>query len=889
MEPSQHPDMTYKKKLIEVALPLEAINAACKADKARKTGTIRNLHKWFAPMPIPALRAMIFAGLVDDPDSDEERLQLLDLIARLVDPEVDEPRHADVENARRLIERSVGSLPTVLDPFCGGGSTIIEAQRLGLPAIGADLNPVPATISRALTELVPLALREEPLVPLAQRLHATPMERLSADVEHFAQVVYERAAKAIGDVYPLAPNGDPVFAWWWARTVESPDPRFQGHSTPLVTAWWLTKHKGAEQWLEPEIGPDSAISFRIRTAGEPGEPSKSRCLLSGSPIPFSYIRGQGKAGKLGTQMLAYLSTGASGRVNHEADAIHISAALLAQPSDPPSNRLPDAALGFRVQGYGMERWSDLHTPRQLLALETFGRCVAALHRELVEERGPSRRIDAVCTLLGLALGKLAQLQSTLVGWGPRNGPTRALTAFSQQTVSMTWDFCEVNPFGGAQGDWMQTVKTSLRALSSLDAEAAPARVVQSDAREAHKLSQDALVVTDPPYYSAIAYADLSDYFYPWLRIALKDVLPDLYQTISTPKAKELIADPADHESEEAAKQYFLDGFTECFSQLSSASRPGLPLQIVYAHKETESEAGGLVSSGWEALLQAAIAAGLMIVATWPINGSASDRARSRGSNALSTYVVLVCRPREGDQSRTTRRELADEIRLSLAEALPKLQDAAILPVDLAQAVLGPGMAAYTRYARVLEPDGTELGVREALLLINRMLGEVLEEQEGDFDAETRWATAWFAQHQHSERSFGEADSLARSKVTSVDGLVRAGIVKADGGVTRLLPRDSLPDTYDPREDQRPTVWEGVQHLIKRLASGEIAAAELLAQMGSRAEAVRELAYRLYQICDKRGWSEEAQAYNQLIGSWPEIARLAAEASMLGDTRQQSLL
>ena len=867
------------KKLIEVALPLEAINKACRADKERKTGTIRNLHKWFAPMPVTALRALIFAALVDDPGDDAERAVLLRITEDLVASVVESPADSVLLRAKAAIAASVPELPVVLDPFCGGGSTLVEAQRLGLVSEGSDLNPVPVLISKALTEIPPSVLGRHPLRRSEGLLDIGASQGLDgfmADLRRYGRLVYDQAQAAISQYYPCGPNGDPVFAWWWARTVPSPDPRLQGAQTPLVTAWWLTKQKGAEEWLEPLTSGNGHLEFAIRTDGQPPLPSKSRCLFSNEPIPFDYIRAQGRNGNLGTMMLAFTTVGAGGRVNWLASEEHQSAARQAQPTEAPTAELPEAALGFRVQGYGMKSWADLFLPRQLLALETFATQVASLKPLIMSEGGSEDYARAVMTVLGLCVGKMAQLHSTLVGWGPRNGPTRALTAFGQQTVSMTWDFCEVNPFGGAQGDWLQTLNTVLRAFAVVAPTGPPATVVQQDARAVSFDSRDCLVVTDPPYFAAIGYADLSDYFYPWLRKALYGVYPELFSTLNSPKLGELIANPSAHESEEEAKRYFVDGFREVFTKLGKL--PGaFPILIVYANKESDRGTDPQVSSGWEAMLQAIVEAGLSVVATWPVHGTAAGRVRSMGSNALATYVVLVCRPRSLVANTASRRELASDLRSQLGPAIRLLQSGAIAPVDLAQAVIGPGMAVFTRYKRVLEADGSEMSVRAALLLINSSLAEVLDHQEGDFDAETRWAITWFEEYQFGDGPSGKADSLARAKATSIDGLIRTGTVRARSGRTRLVRRDELNIAYDPRQGSRPTIWEAVQYLVRALEmDGELGAAQIVRFLPD-ADAARNLAYRLFAICERKNWADEALGYNALVASWPELARLGEGA------------
>jgi putative DNA methylase len=879
----------YRKKLVETALPLEAINAACKADKDRATGTIRNLHKWFAPMPVPALRALMFASLVDDPDDPKERARLLELVEGLVASVASNPESEVLDAAKEAMAESVNELPTVLDPFCGGGSTLVEAQRLGLPSRGSDLNPIPVLISKALTELPPPLVDRPPLhrevannSGLFEEGSWQGLSGLLCDVEYYAKRIRDEAWNRIGHLYPLAPNGDPVIAWWWARTIESPDPRFQGTRVPLVNSWWLTKKPGETTYLRPIVDVSTkSIEYTIETEGAPVATQKETCLFSGAPIPFPYIRDKGIAGELGVAMMAVISHGKCGRKYHLADDAQLAAARSAHSQSLLNLALPEKAIGFRVQGYGMTSWGDLFTERQQMALEVFAELVSKVPQWVTTDGGDEHQARAITTFLGLALGKLAQHLSCLVRWRTGERQSEAKAAFGRHDLSMSWDFAEINPFGGFNGDWMQIVKTASRAYGFIEPHGPTSSVVQCDARVAGAgLEGQCFVLTDPPYFSAIGYANLSDYFYPWMRLALRGQYPELFATIATPKSGELIAEPARHESKEEAKNYFINGFTETFTSLRKASRPDLPLLIVYAYKEQESEDQAQVSSGWEAMLEAVIRSGLSVVGTWPIYGSGAKRMVGHGNNALATYVVLVCRPRPSASARVSRRDLSSALRAEMGPAIEVLQSAAVAPVDLAQAVIGPGMAVFTRYQAVLEPDGTPMTVRSALLLINSVLAEVIDQQEGEFDADTRWAITWFEQFQFGEALSGEADSLARAKVTSIDGLERAGIIATRGGTCRLVRRDELLQDYDPTGDRRPTVWESVQHLVKRLTEGsEEAAADLFMRLPN-SEVARDLAYRLYSICERKGWAEEGTAYNVLVASWPEISRLAQQLQTL---------
>jgi putative DNA methylase len=891
--------MTEKRKLVEVALPLEAINIACKADKDRKTGTIRNLHKWFAPMPVPALRALIFASLIDDPEDEAERERLLLLIENLVASVVDSPPEQVLTDVREEIARATGGdLPVVFDPFCGGGSTLVEAQRLGLASRGSDLNPVPVLISRVLAEFPPQVRDIKPLHPATQGV-LTENPRLTGfvtDLIHYARRVYDAAAETLTARYPPAPNGDLVIAWFWARTVASPDPRFQGTHTPLVGSWWLAKKKSEFGFIRPTVDRHQRrIAFEISTEGSPPKSSKNECLFSGSRIPFKYVRDEGRNGRLGVTMLAMAAHGSHGRQHFAPDEDQVTVASLARPANPPQLPLPNEAIGFRVQGYGLKEWADLFTPRQQLALETFATLVASVEDWVLEDGGSEVYAQAISAFLGLCVGKLAQFSSTQCLWkiDSRNGSGKAESAkFGRNDVPMVMDFVETNPFGRSVGDWMQVVSTALRALEHVEPRGPKATVVLADARSpVDELSHQALVITDPPYFGTIGYANLSDYFYVWIRRAIGDTFPELFGTVATPKSDELIAEPARHSGSLAdAKSYFIAGFKETFASLKEAGNPDLPMIVIYALKEQEDiEDDGRVSGGWEAMLEALLAAGFGITGTWPVHGTGSTRMRGLGANALATYVALVCRPRPDDSVTATRRDFVSALRQELGPAVRVLQQSAIAPVDLAQAVIGPGMAIFSKYRAVLDANGTPLRVRDALAIINQALAETLDGQESDMDPATRWATTWYEQHAFAEGSFGEADSLSRAKGTSVGALVEGGIALARGNRVRLLDRGELPNDWGSVADSRLTVWEVAQYLSRALeSSGEREAAEFLRRVGRRGEGARELAYRLYVICERKKWAKEALTYNALVTAWPEISRLAASATPSVPAQQELL-
>ena len=881
--------MTYKKKLIEVALPLEAINIACKADKDRKTGTIRNLHKWFAPMPPPAWRALLAATLLDDPGEPAARQTLFALIEKLLGSDARPPSPEAVGELHAALKEQGVKLPIVFDPFCGGGSTLVETQHLGLRAIGSDLNPIPVLITSVLTSYMPAVAGREAITGTAQELLAPApgsLRGFAQDVSHYARLIYEQCAKELSAFYPLGPNGDPVIAWWWARTIQSPDPRFQGAHTPLVNDWWLSKRKGMSSFVRPIVDREAkSIGFEIvkATSGAPSA-SKSECLFSEAPIEFGYIKEEGLHRRLGTTLMAVITHGAHGRCHFPPTDSDIEVAESALPLDPPRLALPAKALGFTVQQYGIEHWSQLFTNRQMRALETFADAVANVRDLVIADRADADYASAICTFLGLCVGKLAQCSSMQVRWrlDSRNGSAKAEPAFSQPTISPLWDFVEVNPFGGSVGDWLQVVETALRAVEFTATTAEPAKIVQRDARFASTLVEpgSALIATDPPYFSNFGYADPSNYFYVWLRRALKGVHPDLFSTLGAPTTGELISDPTRHgDDKDAAKDYFIDGLRATFEGLAASSRADLPMLVVYAFKQQEAQKDGVVSTGWEAVLESLIGAGLSIVGTWPIHGTGSARARGLSSNALATYVLLVCRPRPDSAPIGTFGQFRSLLKSRLGEAVTALREASLAPVDLAQAVMGPGMEVFSGFNKVVQADGTSMSVREALVIINNMLDEVLEDQESAFDPDTRWAIAWFEQFGLSEGPFGIADSLARAKNTAVDGVARAGIASAKAGVVRLLKPDELDLQWNPVADERLTVWEATHHLVRQLSDkGESGAADLLRVLGGFGEVARELAYRLHSICDRKKWSEEARLYNGLVVAWPEISRLARSDS-----------
>ncbi len=887
-----------KRKLIEVALPLEAINRESAREKSIRHGHPSTLHVWWARRPLAACRAVLFASLVDDPsahpdrfpseaDQEIERQRLFTLIEGLVpwegsaDPKI-------LAAAREEIAASCpDGPPPVLDPFSGGGSIALEGQRLGLDVRASDLNPVAVLIAKALVELPPQFAGRPPVHPDAElrtSLGWSGTEGLAEDVRRYGAWMRERAQEQIGHLFPDAtlPDGTilPVIAWLWARTLICPNPAC-GATMPLASSYKLGTKPGKKRWIAPEIDRAAkVVRFKVSTS-EPSAPaikpergSRFRCLVCGEMTNVDYARDEGQAGRMGKQLLAVVADAGRSRAYLDATDADEKLAATPVPEGMPGGAINSQALGIRVVSYGLSEWTDLSTPRQLVALMALTGLVPEVRERVLRDGGDAAYADAIATYLGLVVSRMTDYSSTLAIWASNPQMEIVRGTFARQVLPMTWDFAESNPLGKTSGSLAILTEAAAKALERLPA-VGSADVEQLDAIATVRPSHDALVSTDPPYYDNIGYADLSDFFYVWLRRSLKDIYPDLFATLLTPKQEELVATPFRHGGRRPAEVFFEDGLFNTFARMRDAQHPDYPMTVFYAFKQTEAaEDGAVTSTGWDTMLSALLDAGFSITGTWPVRTEKPGRMREIGSAALASSIVLVCRPRPGDASLATRREFVGALRSELPEALRTLQQGNIAPVDLAQAAIGPGMAVFSRYAKVVETDGTPMTVRVALALINQAVDEVLSEQEGDFDADTRFAITWFGQYGGDEAAFGQADVLARAKNTSVSGMVGAQVLFQRGSKVRLLRRDELPTDWSPLEDARFTAWEATQHLVRRLETGgEAAAAKLLRQLGGGfGERAKELAYRLYTLCDRQGWVADAVAYNALVVSWPEIAR-----------------
>lgn len=920
------------KKLIEVALPLPEINDASAYDKMPGIGPHpKGIHHWWARLPLPTARAVLFASVVDDPSAHPEKFRteaaqtaererLFDIIRRLMAKRLHEHPQVYAEARREMEKYCDGKLPPVLDPFAGGGSIPLEANRLGFEAHAGDLNPVAVLLNKCNLEIAPRWLDRPPVNPQSRRRIAGAQgwrgtHGLAEDIRYYGKLIRERAQETIGHLYPKAQlprqlgGGEAdVIAWIWARTVASPDPAARGTHVPLASTFWLSSKGKNLTWLQPVINTSAnTYRFEIGTGEPPNRQAlksgtKSgrtgfKCLLTGAPIPFEYVREQGLRGKLGVRLLAIVAEIKGGKAYLPASTEHENQANVATPIGELETDLPEEALGFRVQNYGIKKHCQMFTARQLATLVTISDCVKANLQAIASDAvaaGLSKSDAesygvAVTTFLGLAIDRLADFNCGFSTWKPSG--EQQMHLFTRQTIPMTWDFAEANVFAQRAICWHTAVNLCADAVETLPA-GIPlvGKATQFDAAVGPDGLTSLLVSTDPPYYDNIGYAALSDFFYVWLRRTVGSFYGSLFGTVLVPKMQELTASPERFDGDDqAAKEHFESGFRRVFTTLSERMDPRFALTVYYAFKqedeesapadEAETEGNGVdLTTGWETLLEALVSSGFQITATWPVRASQQWRMRAKGSNALASYIVLACRPRANDAPQTGRREFMAELKRELPAALRHLQQGNVAPVDFAQAAIGPGMAVFSRFSRVLESSGQSMTVRTALALINQILGEVLTEQEDEFDADTRWALAWFEQKGFAEGEFGDANTLATAKNTAVNGLVDAGILYSGRGKVRLLRPEELDKDWDPAHDARLTVWEMTHHLLRVFyveKQGEAATAALMRKLGSRAEVARDLGYRLFRVAEKLH-SQDAQAYNALVLAWPDLVKLAQE-------------
>lgn len=915
-----------QRKLIEVALPLETINRESAREKSIRQGHPSTLHLWWSRKPLATARAVLFAQLVDDPSSHPDRFPTEDaqraererlhgIIERLVVWENTHDQAVIAEAQNEILTSTGGNPPPILDPFAGGGTIPLEAQRLGLETHASDLNPVAVLITKALIEIPPKLAGHPPVFPGLADSRIGGWEGatgLAADVRAYGEWVRDEAEQRIGAYYPPATLDDgttaTVIAWIWARTVTCPNPAC-GIEMPLTSKWWLAKKKGKEAWVRPVIVADAGhpsgkrVEFEIGrgTAGAPDEADDgtvrrngATCIACGAAVPLAYVRAEGKEGRIGAALLATVAEQGRQRVYLPPSEEHQLAANVERPEGLPDGDLSYDPRAITAPNYGLTRCVDLFTSRQLVALTTFSDLVMEARERVLRDALaagglPGNRLesggsdaeayaDAVATYLGLGVSRLADIANGLARW--ENTKTQVRNLFSRQAIPMVWDFAETTPFGSAAGGYLVSLGSLVKAI--VVAGTARSDIVQRDA--ASCVYRGAVLSTDPPYYDNIGYSDLSDFFYVWLRRSLRDVYPELLSTLLTPKAAELVANPYRHDGKVGAKEFFEEGFRRVFARARDGAPADFPITVYYAFKQSDVREDGIASTGWETLLDGMIRSGWSITATWPMRSELANRMRTFDSNALASSIVLSLRPRPDDAPTTDRRGLIAAFHDELPDALRKLQQGAIAPVDLPQAAIGPGMAVFSRYAKVIENDGSTMTVRAALAGINEILDQVLNEQEGDFDAATRFAIAWYRGHGYSTGKFGVADDLARARNTAVETMAREGILRSAAGKVTLLSPGDLPERYDVLADERVGAWEVLHHLIAKLErDGVPVAGAFLASVQQRPDAVvdvelvKELAFLLFSIAEKNGWTQDALAFNTVATAWPDIVHAARTA------------
>lgn len=947
-----------RKKLIEVSLPLEAINAASAREKSIRHGHPSTLHLWWARRPLAAARAVIFSQMVDDPSScpeefptpeeqDRERERLHSLIKELVVWE-NTTNEVVLERAREEIRRSwrrtcadnrdhpqaaelfdPEKLPAFHDPFAGGGALPLEAQRLGLEAYASDLNPVAVLINKAMIEIPPKFAGQPPVNPddrkkLGSSVKWKGAAGLAADVRYYGKWMRDEAEKRIGHLYPRVlitpemvaerPDLKPyqgreltVIAWLWARTVKSPNPAFRDVDVPLASTFMLSTKPGKEAYVEPVV-EGRGYRFTVKV-GKPrdAEAAKSgtklaranfACVMSGVPIEGDYIKAEGMAKHMGARLMAIVAEGDRGRVYLTPDSAQESASHEAHPSWKPDVEIAKRMTGGNCTPYGLTTFGDLFTDRQLVALTTFSDLVgeareqvkrAALAAGLPDDSrgiddgglGAQAYADAVAVYLGIALSRLTDICNALCRWEVTKTQVRNL--FGRQAIPMLWDFAENNVFGDAAGDYLVSLGNMVKAIETLPLRVA-GHALQLDA-QSQTSSRDSVVSTDPPYYDNIGYADLSDFFYVWLRRSLRGVLPDVFPTVAVPKSEELVATPYRHGGKDKAEAFFLDGMTQAMQQLSAQGHPAFPVTIYYAFKQSETKAGAdVASTGWETFLGAVKKSGLTVSGTDPMRTEMGNRMIGADTNALASSIVLTCWPRPENAPTATRTEFLQELGAEMRNALPLLTNGEIAPVDLAQASIGPGMAVYSKYSAVIRQDGQPVTVREALQDINAAVDRYMEEMEQSFDSTTRFCIAWYDQFGFGDGPFGDADTLSRAKNAAPNALERQHLAEMGGGKFRLLPPGSYPVGIASLAE-RPfggSAWEACLRLVSTLEGdgGESATAALARELGEGPSArARQLAVRLFVIADKRKRSADAQVFNALDASWSAIQeKMAAQAA-----------
>ena len=921
---------SYKKKLIEVAVPLDIINKASVKEKSIRHGHPSTIHLYWARRPLATCRAVIFSSIIDDPSENKdlfptekdivrERKRLFKIIENFVDWEnINEKKFAD--DAIKEIKKQTKEKLILLDPFCGGGSIPYEAQTLGIDSIGSDINPVAVLITKSLIEIPQMFWGKKPINPdsNSQTLKEISWDGpngLIEDTKYYGEKLNNIVFEKVGKYYPDYELTDDNFedntnlkkekynvgdklktvAWVWARTVQCSNPACN-KIVPLVRSFLLKKNNNKLTYIFYTIKNGELIYKIKEDSNEPPQGTISRngaiCPFCESKLPLSYIRDQFQKKKNGEELLTVITEGHRKKIYLPPKKLHKEIAHSLNIKSKPSEAL-QGKCKVSVPLYGMKTFGDLFTDRQINTITVFIDSLKEIQQIILEDskdnRDEKEYAKAIITYLTFAINKGANYWSSLCAW--HSGREVIMSTFGRQALAMVWDYTEANPFSNSSGNFYQGVIQICKVISNTSNNA-KGLVQQLDVYADRSLSSKPIISTDPPYYDNICYADLSDFFYIWLRKALSDYYPELFGTVLTPKEQELVASPFRFKTVNESKEFFEEGIFKAFSYIKMIHNENYPITIFYAFKqseeETESELKVSSSTGWETMLEGLLKTGFMITGTLPVRTELITSLKKNVS-ALASSIVIVCRPRSSSEPLATRREFITTLKKELPSALKNLKEAGIAPVDFAQSSIGPGMGIFSRYSKVLEADGTNMSVRTALQIINQELDVYLTEKESEMDTLTRFCIAWFEQFGWNEGPFGDANTLATAKGTAVNALEQAGIIFAKAGKVRLFKRDELKEEWDPTTDNRLTVWECVQYLIRKLEiEGEAGAANILKKIGGLSEPVKELSYRLYSICEKKGWAEDALAYNSLISSWQSVADKAQFAAGIDEETKKRL-
>ncbi len=946
------------KKLIEVALPLDLINAASAYEKNPGIGAHpRGLHLWWARRPLAAARAILFAQMVNDPGYErqigrgvnkeaahKERQRLFDIIARLVDwknlnnEAVLREAHQEIlkswQETCLLNEKYDGVqefdpkiIPSICDPFAGGGAIPLEAHRLGLGVFAGDLNPVAVTINKAMVEFPRRFISCSPICKQSGQREldtkSTGLRGLAVDIAHYGERIRKLAEDKIGHIYPpllvtkklaeeypelISSIGQKIvpLTYIWTRTITCPNPACS-ITMPMLSTYFLSSKRGREKYIHVNV-KKNVCEFDVSSSKPTGISDAAsglkrgtsgifECVSCGNVTTRDYTASIAISRGLGIVPVAVVCSLKRGKAFLPAKLFEFpEVEISAQESEGFLSALAPNPRDVWCRNFGLLNPLSLFTKRQFKSLITLADSLKSIETEIESDAlaaglsndgvllslggtGAKAYSELISIYLAFAIDRTADFNSQVCTWKPSG--EQVMQTFKRQALPMTWDFPESNIFADRSICWTNSVKYTAEGISTICQyviDLAPSLAARQDARFCD--FRNKVVSTDPPYYDNIGYADISDFFYVWLKRSVAHILPDLFENDLVPKADEMVAIGYRHSSAVQAATFFMTRMKDTLSKISKESHPAFPVAIYYAFKQSDTASDGTFSTGWEAFLDAVIQSGLSITGTWPLRTEQSGRIISAGTNALASSIVLVCRKRLASALSVSRREFIRELNSVLPNALDEMTTGGVhspvAPVDLSQAIIGPGMAIFSQYSAVLEADGRPMSVRSALQLINRFLAQ------DDFDKDTQFCLNWFDQYCWAEGPYGEAEVLTRAKGTSVDGLEDAGIVESVSGSVRLIKSSELSENWLPENDKRVSIWEILHQMIRRFTlDGEVGAGEILSRASQFSEKIRTLAYRLYTLCERKAWSQDAGHYDQLVKAWDGIETAARSVGYTG--------